>query len=149
MNEDTFRVLELAMQGYQCSQILVLMALEAQGRRDLDLVRAMSGLVGGMGCGKTCGTLTAGCCVLGLYAGKDSAEGEADERLQAMLTRFVEWFETEYTGRFGGITCDDIVRDDARNRMARCPAIVTESLAKVKELLAENGYEFSHPMHAA
>lgn len=149
MNEDTFRIMDLSMQGFQCSQILVLMALEAQQRRDPDLIRAMTGLVGGMGCGKTCGALTAGCCVLGLYAGKDSADKDADERLQGMLTQFVEWFEAEYAARYGGINCNDIVRDDMRNRAARCPTIVIESLAKVKELLAENGYDFSKPIHQA
>ena len=137
------------MQGYQCSQILVLMALEAQGKRDPDLVRAMSGLLGGMGAGKTCGALTAGCCVLALYAGKDSAENDGDERLQGMLLRFVEWFETEYGKRYGGINCADIVQDDARNRVSRCPTVVIESLGKVKELLAENGYDFSKPTHIA
>ena len=149
MNEDTFRVMELAMQGYQCSQILVLMALEAQQRRDPDLIRAMTGLLGGMGCGKTCGALTASCCVLGLYAGKDSADKEADNRLQAMLTCFVEWFEAEYSARYGGINCCDIVRDDMRNRAARCPTIVIESLAKVKELLAESGYDFRKSIYQA
>jgi hypothetical protein len=32
-----------------------------------------------------------------------------------------------------------------RNKMARCPAIVLVSLQKLKEILAENNYEFSHP----
>lgn len=133
------------MQGFQCSQILVQLALEAKGKENLDLVSAMSGLVGGIGCGKTCGVLTGGCCVLGLHAGKDSAERHADDRLQGMLSRFVEWFETEYTSRHGGINCAEIVQDDMRNKMAHCPTIVMESLEKLKEILAENGYEFTDP----
>jgi len=143
MNEDAFRVMELAMHGYQCSQILMTMALEAQGKSNSDLVRTMSGLLGGMGAGKTCGVLTAGCCVLALYAGKDSADVNADDRLQPMLARYVEWFETEYTPRYSGIDCATIVQDDMRNRASRCPGIVLESLAKIKELLAEFGYEFN------
>jgi hypothetical protein len=145
MNEDAFRMMELATQGYQCSQILMLMALEGQGKQNPDLVRAMSGLLGGMGCGKTCGALTAGCCVLALYAGKDSPESNADDRLQGMLSRFFEWFETEYTARYGGIDCAGIVQDDMRNKMARCPGIIMDSLEKLKEILAENNYEFSNP----
>ena len=144
-NDDAFRVMELAMQGFQCSQILMSMALEGQGKQNPDLVRAMSGLLGGMGCGKTCGALTAGCCVLALYAGKDSPESNTDDRLQGMLTRFVEWFETEYTTRYSSIDCAGIVQDDMRNKMARCPGIVMESLEKLKEILAENNYEFSNP----
>jgi C_GCAxxG_C_C family probable redox protein len=145
MNDEAFRVMDLGMQGFQCSQILVQIALEAQGKQNSELVSAMSGLLGGMGCGKTCGALTGGCCVLGLYAGKDSAEHNADPRLQGMLDRFVEWFEAEYTARYGGVNCAEIVQDDMRNKMARCPAIVIESLHKLKEILAENNYEFGNP----
>lgn len=145
MNEDTIRMMELAARGFQCSQILMLMALEGQDRQNPDLVRAMSGLLGGMGCGKTCGALTAGCCVLALYAGKDSPNNNVDDRLQGMLSRFVDWFETEYATRYGSIDCAEIVHDDMRNKMTRCPVIVAESLGKLKELLAENNYEFSNP----
>jgi|SRR5580693_6111645 len=49
MNDDSFRVMDFAMKGYQCSQILMAMALEAQGKQNPDLVRAMSGLLGGWG----------------------------------------------------------------------------------------------------
>jgi hypothetical protein len=149
MNEDAFRVMELAMQGYQCSQILMIMALEAQGKSNLDLVRAMSGLLGGMGTGKACGALTAGCCVLALHAGKGAADVNVDDRLQPMLACYVEWFETEYTPRYGGIDCATIVQDDMRNRAARCPGIVLESLAKIKELLTEFGYEFNRTAQPA
>jgi C_GCAxxG_C_C family probable redox protein len=143
MDDDTFHIMELAMKGFNCSQILVLIALEAQGRENADLVRAMSGLVAGLGCGKACGALTGGCCVLGMYAGKDSAENDPDARLQTMLSNFVEWFEVEYTSRYGGINCADIVQDDARQKMTRCPLIVIESMEKLKKLLAENDYDFS------
>jgi C_GCAxxG_C_C family probable redox protein len=108
----------------------------------------MSGLLSGLGCGKLCGALTGGCCVLGVYAGKDSVERNADPRLQTMLSNFVEWFETEYTPRYGGIDCADIVQDDARLRMTRCPSIVSESLEKLKEILAEHDYEFSQGPHS-
>jgi len=141
--------MDFALQGFQCSQILLLAALESQRRENPDLVRAMSGLLGGMGCGKTCGALTGGCCLLGLYAGKGSAEQNADDCLQGMLSQFVDWFEAEYTARYGGINCADIVQDDMRKKMARCPTIVTESLRKVKEILAENNYEFGNPSRSA
>jgi C_GCAxxG_C_C family probable redox protein len=143
MNENAFRVMELAMQGFQCSQILVQISLEAQGKQNPELVSAMSGLVGGMGCGKTCGVLTGGCSVLGLYAGKRSADGDADDRLQLMLTQFVDWFDAEHTSRYGGNSCAEIVQDDMRNRIARCPTIVMESLEKLQDILRENGYDFN------
>jgi len=78
-----------------------------------------------------------------MYAGKDCAESNADPRLQTMLSNYVEWFESEYTRSYGGINCADIVQDDARNRMTRCALVVMESFEKVKEILAENDYDFS------
>ena len=141
--DDTFRAMELGMQGYNCSQILLLLALEAQKKENPDLIRAMNGLLAGLGCGKTCGVLTGGCCLLGLYAGKGSAEKDADENLSLMLTTFVEWFEAEYGTKYGGINCDDVMAGDMRNRLARCPSMVLESMARLKEILAENGYAFA------
>ena len=146
MNDDAFRMMDLAMKGFQCSQILVQLSLEAQGKENPELVSAMTGLTGGMGCGRICGALTGGCCVLGLYAGKKAAEHNADDRLQAMLSSFVDWFEAEYTARYGSVECSGIVQDDMRNRMNRCPSIVMESLGKLKEILEANNYEFSNPI---
>lgn len=131
------------MQGYHCSHILLLLALEAQGKQNPDLVRAMSGLVAGMGCGKTCGVLTGGCCLLGLYAGKGTAESQADERLAEMLRRFVEWFEVECTRRYGGMRCAEILADDPRNQLTRCPSLMVESLQELKCILEESGYNFA------
>jgi C_GCAxxG_C_C family probable redox protein len=134
------RMMELALQGYNCSQILMLLALEAQGKSNPDAVRAMTGLQAGMGCGKVCGALTGGCCVLGLYAGKGTPDENQDERLQTMLNQFVEWFEQEFTSLYGGINCAEIVQDDARLRLFRCPEIVRSSYEKLVEILEANNY---------
>lgn len=141
MNEDAFRVMEYASHGFQCSQILMAIALEDQGKDNEDLLRAMSGLQAGMGAGKTCGVLTGGCCVLGLVAGWGKPDSTPDERLTTMLTDFVEWFECEYRQRYGSIECASIVGDDQRNRVTRCPGIVLESLERLKQILAEHDYE--------
>lgn len=141
-NDDSFRVIDLAMKGYQCSQILMALALEAQGKENEDLVRAMSGLLGGMGAGRTCGALTGGCSVLGLYAGWGVPDANADELLYAMLNEFVEWFESEFKQRHGSIECAAIVQDDMRNKMTLCPRIVMESLTRLKEILANHNYDF-------
>jgi hypothetical protein len=94
MADDSFRIAELLLDGYTCSHILVKLALEAQGHGNPDLVRAMSGLALGMGQGFNCGSLTGGCCLLGLYGGK------ADEnqpghlrwpRLFGQIFRFDKW----------------------------------------------------------
>ena len=98
MTDELIRMMELSQQGFYCSQIMIIMALEAQGKSNPDLVRAMSGLLGGIGfCGKTCGTLTGGACLIGLYAGKGTVEEQPDSRLYLMMSELVEWFEKEYS----------------------------------------------------
>ena len=41
MSEESFRVAELLLDDFKCSHILMRLALEAQGRDDPDLIRAM------------------------------------------------------------------------------------------------------------
>ena len=59
MTEESFRIAELLLDDFKCSHVLMRLALEAQGRDDPDLVRAMSGLAFGMGQGFNCGALSA------------------------------------------------------------------------------------------
>ncbi|HWR39504.1 MAG TPA: C-GCAxxG-C-C family protein [Patescibacteria group bacterium] len=142
MNDLYFRMLELTQQGFQCSQILILLGLEVLGRENPDLVRAMDGLNGGIGfCGKTCGALTGGACLLGLFAGKGRPEDPDDPRLKIMLYELLEWFETA-TAAYGGIDCMEILQENPANRKDRCPQLVQGVFEKVRDLLVENGYEF-------
>ncbi|MDR3439969.1 DVU_1555 family C-GCAxxG-C-C protein [Telmatospirillum sp.] len=140
MANEEFRVLELSLQGFNCSQILAIMALEAQGKEDPLLVRAMSGLLGGFGCGKTCGTLTGGCCMLGLYAGRGDTEEQEGDDLPLMLAELVEWFEAEFGMRYGGIDCDDITEKDPGLRLSRCPQMVIDTFKKITEILDSHDY---------
>ncbi len=95
--DDAERVRELRSQGFFCSQILILMGLELQGKENPDLVRAVHALAGGIGfTGETCGALTGGACMLGLYAGKGEPTHEEDPRLMFMLQDLVKWFKQEY-----------------------------------------------------
>lgn len=143
MNEHSFRMFELANKGFGCSQVLTLMALEAQGKTNPELVRAMSGLLRGMACGEVCGALTGGCCVLGLYAGKGTEDERRDERLNGMLQQLVNWFESEYTELYGGIDCKKIIADDPTLSRERCPQIIAATFDKVKEILENNCYRLS------
>ena len=144
MNDVNERMMELGLQGFGCSQILVLLALEAQGKENPDLVRAISGLHGGLGfCGKVCGALSGGCCVLALYAGKGAPDEMEDASCGPMIRQLVEWFEQEYEPQYGGIDCANIMNNDPRNRLARCPQVVLSTLEKVKELLDANQFDFS------
>ncbi|SDF35645.1 hypothetical protein SPACI_015500 [Sporomusa acidovorans DSM 3132] len=144
MNDAFMKLIELSQAGFFCSQIMLIIGLEAQGKENPDLVRAMAGLNGGVGfCGKTCGALTGGACLLGLHTGKGTVEEMEDSRSNDMIRELVEWFEQEAGSVYSGITCDEILEKNPANRTARCPHLVINTLGKVQEILAANGYAFS------
>jgi len=138
------RMMELGQKGFYCSQILIIMGLEAQGKQNPDLVRCMQGLAGGLGfSGDTCGALTGGACLLALYAGRGVPEEEEDPRLNIMVTELVSWFSEEYGKLFGGIRCETILDDDPGSRSTRCPTLVLGTWEKVNSLLLEKGFDLS------
>ena len=141
MNEDDFRVAELALKGYKCSHILVQIGLDAQGKSNPDLLRAMSGLANGMGDGLTCGALTGGCCLIALYAGMDGEGHDEHGRLPLMLSEYTEWFREEFGKRYGGLDCAQITQDDARLKNERCPGLILAAVRKAREILEANGFE--------
>jgi C_GCAxxG_C_C family probable redox protein len=142
--DELLRMLELAGQGFHCSQILLALGLEAQGKSNPDLIRAMSGLAGGIGfCGDTCGALTGGACLIALYAGRGTPEEEDHERLHLMITELVEWFTREFSECYGGIHCREILEENPANQSARCPGIITRTYQQVKSLLVESGIDLS------
>jgi len=141
---DQDRMIELKRQGFFCSQILMLMALDLQGRENAPLVRATHALAGGLGfTGETCGALTGGAVVLGMYAGKGKESDEDDPRLNFMVEDLVKWFKEGYGKDFGGIRCDDILTGVPNGTTTRCPLMVAGTLQKVKELLVENGFDLA------
>jgi C_GCAxxG_C_C family probable redox protein len=142
--DDVIRMLELSQQSFACSQILLMLGLEAQGKANPDLIRAMHALAGGVGgCGDVCGTLTGGACLLGLYAGRGSAEEAEDPRLNLMIGELMAWFADRYGQLYGGVHCADILGGDPQNRLSRCPEIVSGTYEKVKELLVTNGFDLA------
>ena len=144
MNDEMIRMIQLAQQGFHCSQILLVMGLEARGKENPDLVRSMSGLAGGLGfSGEVCGVLTGGACLLGLYAGRGTADEAEDERLNLMIAELVEWFSEEYGRPFGGIRCENILGDDPAAQTTRCPGMVLGTYNAVKALLVKHGFDLS------
>jgi C_GCAxxG_C_C family probable redox protein len=142
--DDLERMKELKQQGFFCSQILLIWGMELQGKTNPDLVRAMHALAGGIGfTGEICGALTGGACLLGLYAGKGTPEEEKNPKLNFMLEDLVRWFKSEYGQAYGGIRCEEIVGDSSQYMNVRCPAMVTGTFQKVKELLVENGFDLA------
>jgi C_GCAxxG_C_C family probable redox protein len=144
VTDDMIRMIQLAQQGFHCSQILLFMGLEAQGKANDDLIRVMSGLAGGLGfSGDVCGALTGGACLLGLYAGRGKADEEEDPRLNVMIGELVEWFSATHGEMYGGIRCETILCDDPGARSTRCPSLVLGTYEKVKALLSENDFDLS------
>lgn len=142
LNDVSLRILQLSAQGYGCSQVLMQLALEARGEDNPGLVRAMAGLEYGCGGGRaTCGALTAGCCVLALYAG-GGGEADARERLPLMLQTLSDWFEERVGGAHGGITCEAITgAEGPAAARQRCGTIVADTHARLLEILAANGFD--------
>ena len=140
--DDLERMRELKQQGFFCSQILMILGLELQGKENSDLVRAMHGLAGGLGfTGETCGALTGGACLLGLYAGKGSPAEEENLRLNFMIEDLVKWFKAGYSQEYGGLRCEAILSGVPNGQATRCPVLVAGTFQKVKELLVENGFD--------
>lgn len=137
------RIQDLGRAGFQCSQVLLTLALDLQGKTDDDLIRAGHALCQGMAAGETCGALTGGACFLGLYAGRGTRAEEDDPRLLFMLDELVEWFKDGYGREYGSIRCDDIVGEYGTSMQTRCPAIVLGVYQKVTELLVANGFDLA------
>jgi hypothetical protein len=143
MDDLTIRIMQLSGKGYCCSQILVLLALEAQDRQNPDLVRALSGLCLGVGnSGGVCGVLTGAACLLALYAGKGSDEERADDKISLMFAELIEWFAGTVGQAYGGVTCADILGDGERQPdPGRCGVLLLDTYRRVLEILAENGFD--------
>lgn len=143
MDDYQIQMLRLAANGYSCGQIIVQLGLEARGEKNPALVRAMAGLAYGCGGGRaSCGALTGGCCLIGLYAGKGRDPETESDRLMLMLGELSDWFETQVGGRYGGIICETITGEDGpAAARRRCGAIVGDTFVKAMEILAAHGID--------
>ena len=145
MNPTMLEIMPLAAQNYCCSQILVLMALRAQGLENRPLVRAAHGLCHGMGAsGSTCGIMTGGCLALGLYVGRGDETELANERADLLVTDYVEWFTERVTPDFGGTTCQAIL-GDGKPDVTRCGGLLAEAWDKIVAILTESGIDPTEP----
>jgi hypothetical protein len=144
MDDTMIHILQWANKGYSCSQILMLLALEARGEQNPALVRAAAGLAYGCGTGKgSCGVLTGGSCMLALFAGKGSDEEQESDKFMLMLQELSDWFSEHVGGRYGGIVCEAIVGDEGpAAARQRCGAILAETYTKVMEILIANDFDF-------
>lgn len=142
LNDISLRMMQLAGQGYCCSQIVMILVLDGMGRHNPDLVRAMAGLCHGMGdCDGPCGVLSGGAAVLGVYAGKGTDDELADERLPLLLEGFRDWFSDAVAG-FGGISCGTIAGGDCRTpNPERCGGLLSGAYEQLMALVSEQGMD--------
>lgn len=146
MDDLGFEMFKLTNAGYCCSQIMMKLALDAEGQENPDLLRAVNGLCMGIGSTqKTCGVLTGGIAILGLYAGKGTDTEHPKPEFSEMVDEFTEWFSTE----FKSTQCQDIigvctVKDFQTNQEYRlkCGDILIKSYQKIQEILQEKDFEF-------
>lgn len=138
MVDMSMRMMELAGQGYECSQIMMILALELEEKENPDLIRAMSGLNSGMGrSGNTCGCLTAGACILGYFTGKGESEEIEDSCSKEIVKTYVEWFQTEIGAQYGGCSCGQIVKGNYALCMTLCKQMLERCFEKIMELLIQ------------
>lgn len=145
MDDLAFRMFKLVNAGYCCTQIIMKMALDEEEKENADLLRALNGFCMGVGSTqRTCGVLTGGIAILGLYAGKGNDAEHPKEAYSAMVDEYTEWFEAE----FGSTECRDIigvcsVTDYATNQEYRlkCGDTLMKSYAKVQEILENHEFE--------
>ena len=147
MNDIGFRIIQLAGKGYCCSQILMLLALEAQGRENPELVRAMAGLCMGAGnSGGVCGVFTGGACVLALFGAKGADPEKEADKLPLMLAELSEWFEQSACQSYGGVSCTDIIGEGSRRPDPdRCGRLLVDTWDRILEILVENGFDPANP----
>jgi len=137
------RMIQLAENKYNCSQIMMILALEQEGKDNPDLVRAMSGL--GDGCGffkETCGIMTGAASILAWYAGKGADNEEESEKLLPMLEDLNDWFDQEIAANYAGTRCREIVGDLVGTEDGKqiCGSIIFQTFGKVNEILASNDF---------
>jgi len=137
------RMIQLAENKYNCSQIMMVLALEQESSENPELVRAMSGL--GDGCGffqETCGIMTGAASILAWYAGKGADDEEESEKLLPMLEELGDWFRQEIGANYSGTRCNEIVGDLVGTEDGKqiCGSVIFQTFGKVNEILAGNQF---------
>ncbi len=137
-DEIVIRMIELSEKNYNCSQILMVLALEESEKNNPDLVRGVSGLADGCGFfNETCGAMTSGAAIIALHAARGADDETDSEHLLPMLQEFGDWFQKEMGEKYNGTRCKDIAGDLVGTPEVKqiCAGVVFETNNKVNEIL--------------
>lgn len=142
-DEIVFRMVELAENGYNCSQILITLTLEREGKRNPGLIRSISGL--GNGCGffnETCGILTGAACMISWYAGKGTENESESDKFLPMLQDLNDWFNKEIDGKYQSTRCKDIAGELVGTTEGKqiCGGLLFNTYNKTSEILKSYGF---------
>lgn len=146
MDELSLRLFKLSNEGFCCAQIMYKLALEDEDSHNDDLIRAAQGLCRGIAdTQKTCGVLTGGIGVLGLYGAKGGESDVAKEDFTQMIQEFHAWFKAE----FGSTKCVTLIgeRDFASGDQSFkpiCAGMIQKAYVKIYEILQAHGYEYGN-----
>jgi C_GCAxxG_C_C family probable redox protein len=146
MDDMSFQLFKLRNSGYCCTQILVKMALDAEEKENSDVMKAVNGLCMGIGgMQMTCGLLTGGIAILGLYAGKGKDSEQPHPEFFNMVAEYTDWFEEE----FGSTECKDIIGECSmaeyksnQSLLSKCGDMLIKCYVKLQEILSEYDFEF-------
>ena len=146
MDDLGFQMFKLTNAGFCCAQIMVKMALDEEGLENADLLRAINGFCMGIGSTqKTCGVLSGGIAILGLYAGKGTDTEYPKLEFTGMMDEYTGWFQKE----FGNTQCQDIIGactitdfQTHQEYRLKCGDILMKSFQKIQEILQKNNFEF-------
>ncbi len=140
MDDMILQLMRLKAKGFCCAQIILILALEAQGKTNADLVRSVGGLCFGIsGAGEVCGALSGGACLISLYVGKGGVEEKADDRYVLMVGELVDWFSGEADDEYGGMRCDEILEKFPDRSI--CGRIVADTYGKCMDILVSHGFD--------
>lgn len=139
MDDLIFRLIKLKAKGFCCAQILLILALEEQGKTNPDLVRSAGGLCFGInGSGEVCGALSGGACLISLYAGQGSDEEMQDDLYPTMMGELVAW-SRDAAAEYGGTRCKEILEKFPDRGI--CGQIIADTYRKCMDILASHGFD--------
>lgn len=151
MDETSLRVMQLAAQGFCCSQIMIQLTLDDMGEENIGLVRAAAGLCDGLGIGDLCGVASGGACIIALYAAKGSGEENALDAYPLLLSEFMDWFKANScSDQQNPVTrCDDILAATGGKNVESCGNLMLQARQMILQLLTDHDIDPSLPREQA